>query len=266
MNIKSVKLIYFSPTKTTQSVLEGIAAGIDAETLEHLDLTPPQVKTQEFENMQDELAIIGVPVYAGRVASDAAERLRRIKANNTPAVIVVLYGNRAYEDALLELRDLALETGFIPIAGGVFIGEHSFANKSMPTACGRPDADDLAAARDFGIRLRKKMAALQTLDQTAPLQVPGNFPYKEGMKALNISPVTQESLCTMCGTCASVCPTGAISINETVITDSGKCILCCACIKNCPTQARVFDAPPIKAKAEWLSKNCRDRKEPELYL
>jgi len=266
MNIKLVKLIYFSPTKTTKQVIESIAQGIQVDTVEHLDLTPPGAKTQEFGEMHDEFVIIGTPVYGGRVALEAATRLHRLKANKTPGVIVVVYGNRAYEDALLELRNLTEEAGFIPVAGGAFVGEHSYSNETTPIACGRPDAADLKKAEEFGTKIREKMRHIRSLDEIPPLLVPGNFPYKEQRNRPKVSPISQETLCTLCGTCATVCPTGSISVNDTVMTDPNGCIFCCSCIKNCPTQARVFEALTIKERAERLSKDCRDRKEPEIYV
>ncbi len=266
MDIKTLKLIYFSPTKTTKRVLEGIAQGIQVDRMDHLDLTPLAARTQEFGEMQDEFVIIGAPVYGGRVALEAMRRMQRLKANQTPAVMVVVYGNRAYEDALLEMRNLAVEAGFIPIAGAAFIGEHSRSNETMPIACGRPDAEDLKKAREFGILIRKKMRAIDLSNEVPPLRVPGNFPYKERRNRPKVSPVTLETLCTLCGTCADVCPTGAITVSHMVMTDPDGCISCCSCIKNCPTQARVFEAPEIKEIAERLNKNCRERKEPEIYV
>jgi len=204
--------------------------------------------------------------YAGRVANEAAIRLSQLKANKTPAAIVVLYGNRAYEDALLELKDLTVKAGFIPVAGGAFIGEHSYANETTPIAYGRPDAADLEKAKEFGTLIRAKMKDINISGEIPALQVPGNFPYKERRQRPKISPTTKEDLCTLCGTCASVCPTGSIEVNNTVETDPNGCIFCCACIKNCPVQARVNEAPPILETAERLSKNFRERKEPEIYV
>ena len=125
MNISSVKLVYFSPTKTTQKVLEAIANGVGNKNVEHINLTSPNSKTKIFADFIDELVILGAPVYAGRLPEEAARRISRLKGNNTPAVVVVVYGNREYEDALLELKDLAVTSGLVPIAGGAFIGEHS---------------------------------------------------------------------------------------------------------------------------------------------
>ena len=265
MNINSSKLIYFSPTKTTKKIVESIAQGIQVDMVDQLDLTAPETRTRKFEELHDELAIIGTPVYAGRVPIDAVHRLQRLKAKDTPAVIIVVYGNREYEDALLELKDLAIDAGFKPVAGGAFIGEHSFANETTPIANGRPDTEDLRKAKEFGKMIRKRMRDIHALDDVPPLQVPGNFPYKDRSKQAKISPISQETLCTTCETCAKVCPTAAITVNDTVVTDPNACILCCACVKNCPTQARVMEEPRIEQIAKWLSTNYSKRKEPEIY-
>ena len=145
MNISSVKLVYFSPTGTTKKVLQGIARGLCVESIEHVALTMPDADTKPIDNFTNELVVIGAPVYGGRLPNDAVARLKRLKARNTPAVVVVVYGNREYEDALLELSNLSKELGFIPISAGAFIGEHSFSTGDMPIAEGRPDTKDIDA-------------------------------------------------------------------------------------------------------------------------
>jgi len=255
-------LIYFSPTGTTKKIVEGIAAGLGAGAPGHINLTLPSFRTAAME-IQQGLSIIGVPVYAGRVPEETVRRLGSIRGDRTPAVLVVVYGNRAYDDALLELRDLSVKQGFLPVAGCTFIGEHSFATVDVPIANGRPDEDDLKRAGEFGGLIRKKLSAGHP-DQ--PLHVPGNFPYKERSGLGNISPVTREDLCILCGTCASLCPAGAITVDEAVSTDRSACIRCCACVKNCPSAARAMEEPSVRTIAEWLSTSFRDRKEPEFFL
>jgi ferredoxin len=269
MNLTSVKLAYFSPTGTTRKVLEGIAEAVQAGGVDHLDFTRPEARTRRPEELRDELTIIGIPVYGGRVPADAAHRLRRLKANNTPAVIVVVYGNRKYDDALLELNDLAMEIGFKPVAAGAFIAEHTLSRDNAPIAAGRPDAEDLKKAKEFGKRILEKLRDIKAMDDMPPLQVPGNFPYIQLPPARDILqtyPATQETLCTKCETCVTVCPTAAITVNDKVITDTNACILCCACVKNCPTQARVMDSPRLRNIVEFMSKSLHERKEPEIFL
>lgn len=266
MNINSAKLVYFSPTKTTRKVLEGIAQGVQIDTVEHVDLTPPDARMQKPAETRDQLAIIGSPVYGGRLPTDFVSRLRRLNGNGSSAVIVVVYGNRAFEDALLELRDVALGAGFNPVAAGAFIGEHSFSNNATPIAVGRPDREDLRKAKEFGRMIYEKLSNMRALDEMVPLQVPGNLPYKERGALSNISPVIQEMLCAKCEKCSLACPTAAITVQDTVVTDASLCIRCCACVKTCSVGARTMDDPRIRQVAEHLSMNCRERKEPETYL
>ena len=266
MNFNAVRLVYFSPTKTTQKILEGIAQGTEVGTVEHLDLTPPASKTLDLAERQDELVLLGVPVYSGRVPLAAVPKLQRLRADGIPAVIIVVYGNREFEDALLELKDLARESGFVPIAGGAFIGEHSFANDTTPIANGRPDTADLIKAREFGLKIRAKMKDIDSIDEVSQLEVPGNRPYKKRKKWAEISPSTRSDPCTLCKTCASVCPVAAITVAETVETNKHTCILCCACVKSCPTGARVMEEPVLIQMAQWLNTHCQNRKEPEIFM
>jgi ferredoxin len=265
VQVNQVKLVYFSPTGTTRKILESIAEGITVEDVGHIDLTLPEGAQKTIPLFSDELVIIGAPVYGGRLPVDAIKRFKKIQARGTLAVLIVAYGNREFEDALLELKDLAVELGFIPVAGGAFIGEHSFATKDMPIASGRPDSLDVRKAMDFGARIKDKVAALQSPDAQMDLKIPGRFPFEGGPRSMAVSPVIKEDICTVCGTCATVCPTAAISINKSVSNNNELCIRCCACIKNCPAGARVWEDDMMKYFANWLYENCSARKEPEIF-
>lgn len=266
MNFNSVKLVYFSPTGTSRRIAEAIARGIQ-ESCEHIDLTPPAARTREFEKLHENLAVIAAPVYAGRIPSEAVYRLRRLSASDTPAALVAVYGNRHYDDALLELRDLSVELGFKPIAGGAFIGEHSYSTAEVPTAHGRPDSDDLEKAMEFGRKIKEKMSRISEPRDIPPLRVPGNHPYREGIKATSEprDPATKEELCIKCGRCAEVCPTSAVAVGDLVTTQGDACILCCACVKSCPSGARVMSPWMLRAM-EILHTKCNERREPETYL
>ena len=266
MDIDSLKLVYFSPTRTTQKVVENIAAGMKVNSIEQFDFTIPETETLEYEETTSGLAIIGAPVYSGRLPLEAVHRFHRLRANGMPAVVVVVYGNREYEDALLELKNLAEEVGFKPVAGVVFIGEHSFSNKDTPIAKGRPDALDVNQAQEFGGKIRDLISGIDSVSNLSTLQLPGNFPYKERRESPKIAPFTDETLCTKCEICVAVCPTKSITIDDKVQTNPDNCIRCCACIKYCPPQARYFNDLGMKRKAEQLCKDCSKRKEPELYI
>ena len=266
MDIKSINLVCFSPTETTAKIVSGIAQGMCPDTVNRIDLTPPGAESQGADHVSDEWTIIGTPVYAGRVPRQALRRLRRIKANNAPAVVVVVYGNRDYEDALLELKTAAVELGFRPVAGGAFIGEHSYTSVSMPIAAGRPDDRDMEKAKRFGASIKEKISRYGALDGVPALHVPGNYPYIEWPQPPEMAPVTDASKCTLCAECADLCPTAAIRVDDAVLTQNNRCIHCCACIKKCPAGARQWENAWIEQVRTWLSENCRQRKEPDLFL
>jgi ferredoxin len=183
-----------------------------------------------------------------------------------PAVVVAVYGNREYEDALLETKIFTEAASFRPIAAGVFLGEHSFSTQDMTIAAGHPDAADVKQAQEFGKKIRELLAAVDSVNDPSPLQMPGNFPLKERGEPPKIGPLTDETLCTMCELCIPVCPTHSIALDDTVQTDPSTCIRCCACIKASPPQALYFDDPGMRQIAQRLYTTCTRRKEPEMFL
>ena len=266
MNITSAELVYFSPTGTTRKVVEAIAQGLRPETIITIDLTLLRQDSLNVAPSREDLAIIGAPVYGGRIPPVARKRLEKINGNGAASVLVAMYGNREYEDALLELKDIAVTADFRPVAGAAFIGEHSYHIDAMPIAPGRPDADDLEKAKAFGEAIRKKMAAAGVLDDIQPVSVPGRFPYKKRGPSPVIAPVTHEQICIKCAECAGVCPKAVITVGDTVMTEAAGCIHCTACVKICPTGARVWEDDWIKNIAEWLSTNYYERREPEIFI
>lgn len=104
------------------------------------------------------VAIFAVPVYGRHVAPAALERLREIRGEGTPAIVLAVYGNRSFGTAVAELASFVAERGFVPVAAGAFVGEHSYSTPETPIAQGRPDAQDLAAATAFGAQVREKLA------------------------------------------------------------------------------------------------------------
>lgn len=267
MKIDSVQLFYYSPTGNSKMIIEEISKGINIQPIKTTDLTSPSFTTARTQDYHKELAIIGAPVYIGRLPIEAVERIEKIEGNETVAVTVVTYGNRAYDDALLELRNLAIKQGFLPIAGAAFIGEHSFSSKEKPIAEGRPDTRDLRKARKFGENIKRKLERIEDKGKVSTIDVPGNLPYKKiSERPSDVLPSTKDEECTKCGRCADVCPTNAITINTTVITKPSLCTSCSACIKICPVKARIWTHPRIIKVINWLSSNCQERKEPETYL
>jgi len=265
MQYRQVKVIVFSPTGTTRRIAAEVAAGLGYPEPRVLDYTRPAVRAAEPADGGGDLVILAAPVYSGRLPAVAADAFRQLAGNGAPAVLLVVYGNRAYEDALLELQDIAVNAGFVPVAGAAFIGEHSFSSSDIPIAPGRPDADDCRQAYAFGQSVRAKLAGADTAADLPPLELPGNFPYRERSGRSPLAPETDTALCRKCGICTAVCPTGAVADGDNVSTAAG-CLLCHACVRQCPAGARSFTHPRVKESAQWLNKDYAAPKTPETFL
>ena len=109
MNICAVHLVTFSPTHTSKQVGEAIVRGTGVSEIMKTDLTlHPAGKLEIPENT---LAVITVPVYGGKVAPLALERMKDIHTSGAPAVLVVVYGNRDLVKPLVELAPMAVIKG-----------------------------------------------------------------------------------------------------------------------------------------------------------
>lgn len=260
--IQSIKLVCFSPTGTARTVIQHIVHGIGSNSLELVDITKPDARKQLLHTTENDLLIVGVPVYMGRVPAIATEWLQTIKADNTPVVCVVVYGNRTYNNALLELKDILAKCGCKPIAGAAYIGEHSFSTDENPTAKGRPDASDLDHAELFG----RKIQSILSRNHISDIDISGNYPYGGITELWSVDFVATDNKCVQCGTCAENCPVGAINLVDAKLIDIEKCITCCACIKTCPQKARTIKAGLVKDASIRLNNLYSERKEPVIFI
>ena len=210
-----------------------------------------------MELSPEEVALIAVPSYSGRVPTVAAARLAAMHGNGARAVLLCVYGNRAYEDTLVELRDKASGAGFKVIAAVAAVAEHSIARQY---AAGRPDAEDEAMLRSFAARIRRKIDD-GGLDEPV---IPGNRPYRKAAGAGIVPKATRA--CVKCGLCAAKCPVGAIDAKEPARVDKKRCISCMRCVAVCPHHARRVNRLLLALVGRMLKKACSQRKACELYL
>lgn len=248
-------LVYFSATYTTKRIISAIADQLGGNVNEN-DITQ-SVPENDIKFGKDDLFIIGVPVYEGRVPAEASEALHKYKGDGTPAIIVCVYGNRDYDDALLELKDIVTGNGFKVISAGAFIAQHSiFPGMGL----NRPDERDMEQIREFGNLNARLLESVENVSVLSEVTVKGNYPYKTPRKV----PLQPEGniKCNECGTCVSLCPSQAIYADEPRKTDNEKCISCGRCIVVCPQNARHFEGELYKMAESKFTKAFSARQEP----
>ena len=250
----SIVEIFFSPSGTTKKVSEIIADNFNQEK-EICDLLNFE---SSKELSSDDIAIVAMPIFAGRIPKTACERLSKIKGDNTKAIAVANYGNAHVTDALLELVDVLRENGFDVISAATTVSHHSIFDG---VAVGRPDESDIEKINEFSQKCIEKIESGESLQS----EVPGNRPYTD-YKQLPFVIECDESVCSFCYDCISICPEHAIPDDDPITTDLELCSRCTACIAICPEDARAFAGDAFNAKKVDFEKVNSERKEPDFYL
>lgn len=156
----TMEVYYFSPTGGTKKVSDIFAAAIGKEVIWH-DLGDKQTPMKQ---PQGELIVVAAPVFAGRIPSVVREKIKTLAGEGKQAVTIAVYGNRAYEDALLEMNDILIQGGFTVIASAAFVAQHSIVPE---VGAGRPDAEDIKEIRAFAEAVKNSTSAEN-------IHVPGN--------------------------------------------------------------------------------------------
>ncbi len=260
MHISKVTAVFFSATGRTEKTTDLFLSHLPLPA-HKVDITPFSAEAVSLSFASDELVVLAAPVYGGRIPAAAAARFARLKGASTPAILLAVFGNRDYDDALLEMQDLAQKAGLVPFVCAAPVAEHSL----MPgVAVGRPDEED---ARKMAAFARTAWQTLQQAPQAQALSVPavkGNRPYK-ALPSIPFKP-SASGACVQCGVCARACPTGAIPVEHPNQTDKTRCISCMRCVAVCPHRARGVNKLLLAAAGKVFALKFGARKEPEFFI
>ena len=260
--IRRVYALYFSPSGSVGRTVRAMAMAAAKELsvpFECIDLTLPKARQRTYAFGPGELVFLGTPTYAGRVPNKLAPWLAAsVLGAGALGVSAVCFGNRSFDDALIELWRMMQDQGFQMCGAAAVAARHAFTDALAP---GRPDEQDMQAVRAFACQAARKAADGGPFE---PLAVPGQDPPTayytplgaDGQPArfLKAKPETDMARCTGCGLCAAICPMGSIPAERPGETE-GICIKCHACVRMCPRGARRFTDPAFLSHRQMLTEH-----------
>ncbi len=247
--------LYFSPTGGTKRVLDILISAWDCEK-EYMDLSDKSNLSLNIAFASDDICVVAVPSFSGRVPQFIIPKLRKMQSRGIKAMLVTAYGNRAFDDTLLELKDTMEQSGFLCSCAVAAVTRHSVLPKYGE---GRPDLQDINELKMFSKKCKDAMDK-----SSSKVTIPGNNPYRKYL-SVPIKP-KGSSQCTNCGLCYRKCPVHAIPSDNYRACNKEVCISCLQCVAVCPKRARQVNPIILKIAGIKMGKVCSGRKENKLFL
>lgn len=249
-----IHALYFSPTGGTKKVLDVICSAWDCQN-EYVNLSDISKADISISFDENDICIVAVPSFSGRVPQFIIPILQQLHGNKTKAILICTYGNRAFDDTLLELKDTLEQADFLCYCAIAAVTRHSVMPKY---GAGRPDFDDIEELKQYAVQCWEILNKPST-----PMDIPGNRPYRDYI-SIPIHPKADRH-CNECGLCYRKCPVHAIPDSNYRKCDPDICISCLQCVTVCPKNARHVNALILKAAEIKMKKLCSGHKPNLLF-
>ena len=272
MKISSAGLYFFSPTGSTKKIANSILKGMDVYKINTINLTVPENRKNFRAVIEEDIAIIAIPVYGEKVPVFLYSCFDNIKGNGKPLILICVYGNIRSGPVLNELYKLFSRNGFIVVGAGEFIGRHSFCNKKLSIAKERPDTNDRIIAETFGKMIKEKLLEADGLTSIKAAVIPqkklsiiAKIVPNNNERIITKLPNMDINTCQKCGICVKACPMEAIQPGDFTI-DGKICIRCFACVRKCPAKSRQIYLRKKLIILPYFKLYGSKRKEPVIYI
>lgn len=254
---KSALILYYTRSQNTARIAKAAESVISACGWETTRL-PLAKAIKEFPTTSPSLLILGTPVQYWTVPAAAMELIQNLPdMNGSFAFVYSCYGGCVADNVPYTLAKEVNGKGARVIGGAQFLTPHScrvdgkqrLGDMEEQYGKGQPSDKTLSEFMDTLTLLveaidnntvkpieidRLKINTMGIISTTMNVVSPLK------MKRAFMPPVTvDQSTCQGCGTCASVCDTGSIRLNENGIAkiDKKTCYRCYGCIEACPNDA-----------------------------
>jgi ferredoxin len=279
MEIQSATTICFSPTGTTKRIVQSVVKGMNIAVKQQIDLTVPQARQKAPPRLAGEILVIGIPVYGKGIPKILTSYLAGLEGEGRPAVLITVYGNLDEGTALPDLYTLVKKLAYVVVGAGSFVGEHTLSTDEMPIAKGRPNAQDLLQATQFGQLILQKVRkasnwheisveiAQPQADCVDPIlnRLKESGTQNEGTRRFTRTPFADMRVCNQCGVCARMCPMCAID-PHTFRIDERLWFHCFSCVKRCPKNARKIIYKPKFLVTKFLRAHNTVENAPKIYV
>ncbi len=283
----NIYIVYSSPAGSTATIARRIADHFrrDGESVELYDLAAVKFLDEREkaepllrrigEAGQKGLLFAGSPVYVGHAVPPVLNFLNMLPGGSGCGFVpFTSWGSVSSGIALAEMGGIAAGKGFRVRGACSLSAPHSQMWREADPLGGRAIPLEAFAGFDGWLAAvsgpldgqaeggdRAGLAALSALDHP-------DAQVREDFKKINLAGAASEMTprkvetegeraCTLCRSCAAVCPVGAIDFEPYPVFNE-RCIFCFNCVRYCPSTSITAD---LSAKAEWLRKASDRRGE-----